>query len=88
MDENALREKLMARAAVAVEAMIAAMKAAPPNNIIGGSEWPVHEAGDRFRQECFQALVGERVAEEEARRAAFSPSPQAARGSGHGAAGA
>ena len=86
MDEKEVRAKLMGCAAAAVEEMIAAMKRAPADNIVGGSEWPVHDAGKKFTRECFQALVGERMTQAEPERPAFSPT--ASRGNRPKSAGA
>lgn len=86
MDEKQVREKLMACAAVAVDEMISAMKRAPGNNIVGGSEWQVHDAGEKFNRECFQTLVGARIAEAIPEGTAFSPG--ASGGRRQGAAGA
>ena len=58
MDEKALRDKLMAKAALAVDELIVAIKKAPRNNIIGGSEWQVHDVGKELAQQLGHEWLG------------------------------
>jgi hypothetical protein len=75
MDKEVLKEQLAERFQVALDAVLAAVEAAPDGRWIEASEWVVRESFQKLMRDCYQDVLQARMqSTPQATGAAFSPS--------------